>query len=318
MAAAGAASGRPTSVSGRPRPRQAGSSSAIAAAMRSSARAIEPFEDLGGGAPRQDREQRRGQVDAMNLGFAMRPQPIARVPQPPRRARPEPGGAAGALIGAVQRDALGRQGIDAAIRIVAATFCSPRVDHRRYAAHGQRRLRDVGGDDDPAPRGRRRQRAILRARRRAIRGAAPAPHRAGERRRRSRRSPTRSRARPAGSTARCRVVRGSTTLNAAAIDSPGPYSISSGCSDPGTSMIGQPPRNADTGLRIQRRRHHHDAKIGSRQPRLLRQRKTEIGVNAPLVKLVDDDRRDVAQQRILLQVGGEDAFGDDEQACVAR
>ncbi len=68
---------------------------------------------------------------------------------------------------------------------------------------------------------------------------------------------------------------------------------------------------------IERRRHHQDAQIGARQPRLPRQREAEIGVHAALVELIDDERRDVAQQRIVLQVGGEDAFGDDEQPRVA-
>ena len=69
--------------------------------------------------------------------------------------------------------------------------------------------------------------------------------------------------------------------------------------------------------RIERRRHHDDPQIGSRQPRLLRECQSEIGVHAALVKLIDDHRRDVAQQRILLQIRGEDAFGDDEQTRVA-
>ena len=55
----------------------------------------------------------------MNLGLAMRPQPIARIPQPSNEPRTEAGSAAGTLIGAIERDALGREGIDAAIRIVA-------------------------------------------------------------------------------------------------------------------------------------------------------------------------------------------------------
>ena len=68
--------------------------------------------------------------------------------------------------------------------------------------------------------------------------------------------------------------------------------------------------------RIERRRHDDDAEIGARQPRLLGEREAEVGVNAALVKLIDDERGDVAQQRILLQVGGQDAFGDDEQPRV--
>ena len=36
-------------------------------------------------------------------------------------------------------------------------------------------------------------------------------------------------------------------------------------------------------------------------------------MHAPLVKLVEDDRVDVAEQRVALLVRGEDAFGDNQQ-----
>ena len=83
-------------------------------------------------------------------------------------------------------------------------------------------------------------------------------------------------------------------------------------------MIGQSPRNAATGCGVERRRHDQDAQLRSRQPRLSGQGKAEIGVHASLVELIDDERRDIAQQRIVLQIRGEDAFGDDEQPRVAR
>ncbi len=65
--------------------------------------------------------------------------------------------------------------------------------------------------------------------------------------------------------------------------------------------------------RLERGRHHEDAEVGSRQPRLPRQCQSQIGVHAALVKLVDDQRAYVAQQRIVLQIRGEDAFGDDDE-----
>ncbi len=113
-------------------------------------RAIEPLEVLQAATCGENREHQRRQVDAMNLGLAMRPQPIARIPQPSHEPGTEAGGAAGALIGAVERDALGREGIDAAIGVVAGDLLQSGIDHRRHATDGQRRFRDVGGDDDPA------------------------------------------------------------------------------------------------------------------------------------------------------------------------
>ena len=65
---------------------------------------------------------------------------------------------------------------------------------------------------------------------------------------------------------------------------------------------------------IERRRHHDDAKIRAREPGLFRQRETEVRVNAALVKFIDHDRGDVAQQRILLEVCGQDALSDDKEA----
>jgi hypothetical protein len=65
-------------------------------------------------------------------------------------------------------------------------------------------------------------------------------------------------------------------------------------------------------------RHHHDAEIIASAPRLARQCQAEVGMNAPLVKLVDDDRREVGQQRILLEARRQDTLGDDEQPRIAR
>ena len=126
-----------------------------------------------------------GQIDAMNLGFAMRPQSIARVPQPPDDAGPEPRGAAGALIGAVERDALGRQRIDAAIGVVARDLLQAGVDHRRHAGNGQRCFGDVGRRRSCAARRSAawRQRGILFGRHPASRAAAPGRHRWFARRR---------------------------------------------------------------------------------------------------------------------------------------
>jgi hypothetical protein len=69
---------------------------------------------------------------------------------------------------------------------------------------------------------------------------------------------------------------------------------------------------------IQRRRHHHEPQIVTGPPRLLGQRQAEIGVDAPLVKLVDDDGGDVGEQRILLQPRRENAFSGEKDARFCR
>ena len=43
----------------------------------------------------------------------------------------------------------------------------------------------------------------------------------------------------------------------------------------------------------------------------------EVGVDAALVKLVEDEGAEAGEQRILLQPGGQDPFGRDEQLRVA-
>ena len=68
--------------------------------------------------------------------------------------------------------------------------------------------------------------------------------------------------------------------------------------------------------RVDRRRHDDDPQVVARAPRLPRQRDREIGVDAALVELVEDDGGEVGEQRIALQPRGQDAFGDDEQPRV--
>ena len=63
---------------------------------------------------------------------------------------------------------------------------------------------------------------------------------------------------------------------------------------------------------IERRRHHDDSQVGVRQPCLPAQREPEIGMNAPLVELVEDDRSEARQERVLLQPRREYALGRDE------
>ncbi len=70
------------------------------------------------------------------------------------------------------------------------------------------------------------------------------------------------------------------------------------------------------GARIERCRHDDDAEIVARAPGLPRQRNRQVAVDAALVELVDDDGGELRQQRIALHARREDAFGDDEQACV--
>ncbi len=72
-------------------------------------------------------------------------------------------GAAFALVGAALRDRLDRQALGARARIVTADARQPGINHIADAGNGQRRLGDVGRDDDLAARGGRED-ALLIAR----------------------------------------------------------------------------------------------------------------------------------------------------------
>ena len=53
-------------------------------------RRFEPVERQRIGAPCEQIEDRAREIDASDFGFTMRPQPIARIPQPAHEARPQP------------------------------------------------------------------------------------------------------------------------------------------------------------------------------------------------------------------------------------
>ena len=80
---------------------------------------------------------------------------------------------------------------------------------------------------------------------------------------------------------------------------------------------GTAPEESRHGTRVEGRRHHNDAEVVSSPPGLLRQRDRQVGVNASLVKFVEDDRLKVRQERVVLQPRGQDAFGHHEQPRVA-
>jgi hypothetical protein len=89
----------------------------------------------------------------------MRAQSIARVPQPAHASGPEACGASCALVGAVERDALGLERVDAARCVVACHLVEAGIDDRVHARHGDRGLGNVGRQNDSSVA--RHERAIL-------------------------------------------------------------------------------------------------------------------------------------------------------------
>ena len=64
---------------------------------------------------------------------------------------------------------------------------------------------------------------------------------------------------------------------------------------PGTSITGQSPRKRGHRPGVERRRHHEDPQVVARAPRLPREGQREVGVEAPLVELVEHDRAEAAR-----------------------
>jgi hypothetical protein len=66
---------------------------------------------------------------------------------------------------------------------------------------------------------------------------------------------------------------------------------------------------------IERRGHDEDSEVVAQDgPRLQRQRESDIGVEIPLVELIEDHEADAVERRIVLQHPSEHAFGHDLDA----
>ncbi len=72
-------------------------------------------------------------------------------------------------------------------------------------------------------------------------------------------------------------------------------------------------------LAIQCCRHHHQTQVVTQLClHVERQCQAEITVEMALVELIEQDRTDLFQHRVVLQHAGQDAFGDDFNACARR
>ncbi len=243
----------------------------------------------------------------------MRTQPVARVPESAHDPRRDPSRASGALVRSIRRDALGLEAVDAALPVVPRHLVDAGVDDGGDAWHRERRLRDVRRDDDAAAR-RRAQREILglgveRAVQRHDLDVAP-----------DTRLQVRDRA--------ANFSRARQKAEHLAVGRPKHFG--GGVGDRLSRRICDLERMPTSrhvdhrtfaeegrdGARVERCRHDDDAKIVAGEPGLPRQRNREVGVDAALVELVDDDGRERRQQRVALHSRGENAFGDDEQTRV--
>ena len=245
----------------------------------------------------------------MDLGLAVRPQPIARIPQTAHDACRDAPRTSGALIGSIRCDALGLEAVDAALGIVPGHLVQSRIDHSRHARDRQRRFRDIRRHDDASSR-RSTQSTILSIRVKRsmqrnhldVRGRLPFDFRNGSPNLRSARKKTED-------------VSIGRREEIARAPGNGPSRLVRNV------HVVEPPRHVDDRtaveershrICVERRRHHDDAQIVACAPGLARQRQREVGMDAALVEFVDDDGAELRQERIGLQPRSQNAFGDDE------
>ena len=221
------------------------------------------------------------------------------------------------------RDAHRLEPRHAGARREARNARQPAVDHDANAFDRQARFGDRGGEHDLAPPvGIRTKRAILhrpaRSRRRAAMTIA--------RRARARSSSARDATDLAGAgqedenvagvvAKRARDGRRHRRLDARRWRAASTYRVSTGNARPSLVMIGASPSSSATGppssvadMTSTRRSSRTSACVCSVE------REAEVGVEAALVKLVEDEKADAVERRIALQAAREHAFGDDLDA----
>jgi hypothetical protein len=302
--------------------------SRVAARSRSATRA---FSRLGSAstaaslAPGRQFQRQRGEVRLENLGRREGGQGtlLAPGPHPVADPRPQPAGAAPALVGLGPADRYRHQPRHAGAGVEAAAPRPAAVDHDADALDGQRGLGDGGGQHHPAAAAR------LALKRRALAGEGQgavewayrdlrvaarqqSPHAAdlaGARQEHQR-------------VALCLVQclahqRRGCCLEPGSRPSPRPLQPAGFDREhPALALdhrgIAHEPRHR-TGL--QRRRHRQQTKVGAqRRLRLQRQRQPQVGMDRALVELVEQHRRDPRQRGVRLQHPGEDPLGHDLDA----
>ena len=70
--------------------------------------------------------------------------------------------------------------------------------------------------------------------------------------------------------------------------------------------------------RIHGRRHDDNPQVGAGEPRLARERDADVGVDAALVELVQDDGGEAGKQRVGLGPRGQDALGREQTRVAGR
>ena len=230
----------------------------------------------------------------------------------------EPPGAAAALLGRGLRHPHRLEPRHAARRVETRHAHQAAIDDDADAFDGQAGLGDRGRQHHLAPARRRRpERRVLRRLRQIAIERRDDDLRAEPGMRRSRRATRRISAPPGRKTSTLppphRARAGSPprhrprTARAAGRSR---WRISTGKLRPALATTGASPRSRATWLAVERRRHHQQAQILAQMPaRIQRQRQAQIGFEAALVELVEDDQADAVERGIVLDQPRQDALG---------
>ena len=274
-----------------------------------------------------------GQIGALNLGLReTRPLEIVRLgKEPDADAFGHAAAAAFALVGAALRDRFDRQAPGPRLRRIAADARQAGVDHEADAGNRERRLGNVGGDDDLAVLGRGKDALLL-----SVAQAAEKRDDLGT----SELSAINQVARfPDVALGRHedQEVTGRTFPQDPFDGGHGAVDVVQGLRPRGRLVVGrgvgaefvqgridhlngiEPAGHLDDRrvieslgkrLGVDRRRRDNRAQLRPAEAELAQVAEKKIDVERPLVRLVDDDRVVLAQQRIALQLGQQHAIGE--------
>ena len=291
-------------------------------------RRVEPAQaiDRAGDAPGGQLQREAGKFGLQHLRHARGLQPAALRPQPISNARRNPAGPPGALVGGGLRDRHRLQAAETAAGVETQLARESAVDHHADAGQGEAGLGEVGGEHHAAHAGcRRRQcQGLFGEREIAMQGhALDRGRRSGERA--LEQGPDAGDLAPAGQ--EHQHVAG--MLGERLAHHPHQLLLErllrargwmhdvhrKGAAGAAQAGRREPARQT---LAFEGGRHQHQAQVGT-QGRLhvQRKREPEIGGERALVELVEQDRADAGEFRVVLQQAGQDALGDHLDAGVS-